>query len=160
VANPLYRQQSSPVLKYWKLDGNVLAPPGDPRFPYIVTTYRLTEHYLTGAMSRWSPWLTELQPEFFVEISPELAAEKGIGNTDWIRVSTPRGSVRGKALVTRRVRPFTIAGRVVHHVGMPFHWGYQGLVVGDAANELTALVGDPNVSIHEAKAFVCNVEKA
>ena len=160
VANPLYPQQSSPVLKYWKLDGNALAAPGDPRFPYIVTTYRLTEHYLSGAMSRWSPWLAELQPEFFIEISPELAAEKGIGNTDRIRVWTPRGSVRGKALVTRRVRPFTIAGRVVHHLGMPFHWGYQGLVVGDAANELTALVGDPNVSIHEAKAFVCNVEKA
>ncbi len=160
VANPLYQQQSSPVLKYWKLDGNVLAAPGDPRFPYIVTTYRLTEHYLSGAMSRWNPWLAELQPEFFIEISPELAAEKGIGNTDRIRVWTPRGSVRGKALVTRRVRPFTIAGRVVHHLGMPFHWGYQGLVVGDAANELTALVGDPNVSIHEAKAFVCNVEKA
>jgi len=160
VTNPLYPQQSSPVLKYWKLDGNALAAPGDPRFPYIVTTYRLTEHYLSGAMSRWSPWLAELQPEFFIEISPELAAEKGIGNTDRIRVWTPRGSVRGKALVTRRVRPFTIAGRVVHHLGMPFHWGYQGLVVGDAANELTALVGDPNVSIHEAKAFVCNVEKA
>ena len=125
-----------------------------------MTTYRLTEHYLSGAMSRWNPWLAELQPEFFIEISPELAAEKGIGNTDRIRVWTPRGSVRGKALVTRRVRPFTIAGRVVHHLGMPFHWGYQGLVVGDAANELTALVGDPNVSIHEAKAFVCNVEKA
>jgi formate dehydrogenase major subunit len=160
VANPIYQQQSSPVLKYWKLDGNALAAPGDPRFPYIVTTYRLTEHYLSGAMSRWNPWLAELQPEFFIEISPELAALKGIGNTDRIRVWTPRGSVQGKALVTRRVRPFTIAGRVVHHLGMPFHWGYQGLVVGDAANELTALVGDPNVSIHEAKAFVCNVEKA
>ena len=96
-----------------------------------MTTYRLTEHYLSGAMSRWIPWLTELQPELFVEISPELAAEKGIGNIDWVRVSTPRGSVRGKALVTRRVRPFTIAGRVVHHVGMPWHWGYQGLVTGD-----------------------------
>src|SRR2546429_6852882 len=160
VANPLYRQQSSPVLKYWKLDGNALAPTADPRFPYIATTYRLTEHYLSGAMSRWNPWLTELQPEFFVEISPELAAEKGIGNTDWITVSTPRGRIRGKALVTRRMRAFTIAGRTVHHVGMPFHWGYQGLVTGDAANELTALVADPNVSIHEGKAFVCSVEKA
>src|SRR5947208_3286112 len=160
VANPLYRQQSSPVLKYWKVDGNALAPTADPRFPYIATTYRLTEHYLSGAMSRWNPWLTELQPEFFVEISPELAAEKGIGNTDWITVSTPRGRIRGKALVTRRMRPFTIDGRTVHHVGMPFHWGYQGLVTGDAANELTALVADPNVSIHEGKAFVCNVEKA
>src|SRR6267142_1817852 len=159
VRNPLYRQQSSPVLKYWKLDGNALAPTADPRFPYIATTYRLTEHYLSGAMSRWNPWLTELQPEFFVEISPELAAEKGIGNTDWISVSTPRGRIRGKALVTRRLRPFTIAGRTVHHVGMPFHWGYQGLVTGDAANELTALVADPNVSIHEGKAFVCNLEK-
>src|SRR5260370_41798837 len=73
VVNPLYRQQSSPVLKYWKLDGNSVAPPGDPRFPYIVTTYRLTEHYLSGAMSRWNPWLPELQPEFFIEISPERA---------------------------------------------------------------------------------------
>ncbi len=160
VANPLYRQQSSPVLKYWKLDGNELAPTADPRFPYVATTYRLTEHYLSGAMSRWNPWLTELQPEFFVEISPELAAEKGIGNTDWITVSTPRGRIRGKALVTRRLRPFTIDGRTVHHVGMPFHWGYQGLITGDAANELTALVADPNVSIHEGKAFVCSVEKA
>jgi formate dehydrogenase major subunit len=159
VRNPLYRQQSSPVLKYWKLAGNELAPTADPRFPYIVTTYRLTEHYLSGAMSRWNPWLTELQPEFFVEISPELAAEKGIGNTDWIAVSTPRGRIRGKALVTRRMRAFTIDGRTVHHVGMPFHWGYQGLITGDAANELTALVADPNVSIHEGKAFVCNVEK-
>jgi len=160
VPNPLYRQQSSPVLKYWKLDGNALAPLGDQRFPHIMTTYRLTEHYLSGAMSRWSPWLTELQPEFFVEISPELAAEKGIGNTDWIAVSTPRGRIRAKALVTRRMRVFTIDGRTVHHVGMPFHWGYQGLSTGDAANELTALVGDPNVSIHEGKAFMCNVEKA
>src|SRR6267142_2372223 len=159
VANPLYRQQSRPVLKYWKIEGNALAPMGDQRFPHIATTYRLTEHYLSGAMSRWNPWLTELQPEFFVEISPELAAEKGIGNTDWIAVSTPRGRIRGKALVTRRLRPFTIDGRTVHQVGMPFHWGYQGLITGDAANELTALVADPNVSIHEGKAFVCNVEK-
>jgi len=161
VGNPLYRQQSSPVLKYWKLDGNAIASVGgDQRFPYIVTTYRLTEHYLSGAMSRWNPWLAELQPEFFVEISPELAAEKGVGNTDWVTVSTPRGHIRGRALVTRRMRAFTIAGRTVHHVGVPFHWGYQGIVTGDAGNELTALVADPNVSIHEGKAFVCNVEKA
>jgi formate dehydrogenase major subunit len=159
VANPLYRQQSSPVLKYWKIEGNALAPVGDHRFPYIATTYRLTEHYLSGAMSRWNPWLTELQPEPFVEISPELALEKKIGNTEWVRVSTPRGSVRVKALVTRRMRAFTIGGQVVHHIGLPFHWGYQGLITGDAGNELTALVAEPNVSIHEAKAFVCNVER-
>lgn len=160
VRNVLYKQQSSPVYKYWKRDDNTLVALGDSRFPIVITTYRLTEHYLAGAMSRFNPWLTELQPELFIEMSPELAAEKHIANLDWVRVSTPRGSVRAKALVTRRLRPFTIDGRVVHHVGMPWHWGYEGVVTGDVVNELTSLVGDPNVSIHEGKAFVCNVEKA
>jgi formate dehydrogenase major subunit len=160
VKNPLYAQQSSPVFKYWKRDDNPLVAVGDPRYPYVITTYRLTEHYLAGAMSRWNPWLSELQPELFIELSPELAGEKRIANLDWVRVTTPRGQVRAKALVTRRVQPFTIDGRVVHHVGMPWHWGYEGVVTGDVVNELTALVGDPNVTIHEGKAFVCNVEKA
>ncbi len=77
VRNPLYRQQSSPVLKYWKRDDNPLAAVADPRFPYVITTYRLTEHYLSGVMSRWNPWLAELMPELFIELSPELASEKG-----------------------------------------------------------------------------------
>jgi formate dehydrogenase major subunit len=160
VQNPLYEQQASPVLKYWKDPGNPLAGVADPKFPYVMTTYRLTEHYLAGAMSRWLPWLSELQPELFVEISPELAQEKGIQNLDWVRVSSPRSHVRAKALVTRRLRPMKIDGKTIHHVGMPWHWGYEGLVTGDIVNELTALVGDPNVSIHEGKAFVCNIEKA
>jgi formate dehydrogenase major subunit len=160
VRNPLYKQQSSPVLKYWNDPGNPLAPVADPKFPYVMTTYRLTEHYLAGAMSRWLPWLAELQPELFVEISPELAQEKGIQNLDWVRVSSPRSHVRAKALVTRRLRPLQVDGRTIHHVGMPWHWGYEGLVTGDIVNELTALVGDPNVTIHEGKAFVCNIEKA
>jgi formate dehydrogenase major subunit len=160
VRNPLYRQQASPVLKYWKRPDNALVEPGDSRFPHVITTYRLTEHYLAGAMSRWNPWLTELQPELFIELSPELAGETGIRNLDWVRISTPRGSIRAKALVTRRLRPFTIDGKVVHQVGMPWHWGYEGVVTGDVVNELTALVGDPNVTIHEGKAFVCRVEKA
>jgi formate dehydrogenase major subunit len=160
VKNPLYPQQASPVLKYWRRPDNPLAPVGDPAFPYVITTYRLTEHYLAGAMSRWNPWLTELQPELFVELSPELAQEKGLRNLDWVRISSPRGQVRAKALVTRRLRPFTIDGRVVHHVGMPWHWGYEGISTGDVVNELTSLVGDPNVTIHEGKAFVCNVERA
>ena len=79
-------------------------------------------------MSRWLPWLTELQPELFVEISPELAQEKGIKNLDWCKISSPRTQIRAKALVTRRMRPFTIDGKVVHQVGMPWHWGYEGLV--------------------------------
>jgi formate dehydrogenase major subunit len=160
VRNPLYKQQSSPVLKYWKRPDNELVAAGDGRFPHVITTYRLTEHYLAGAMSRWNPWLAELQPELFIELSPELAGEKGIKNLDWVRVSTPRAQVRAKALVTRRLRPFTIDGKVVHQVGMPWHWGYEGIVTGDVVNELSALVGDPNVTIHEGKAFVCNVEKA
>ena len=160
VKNALYRQQASPVLKYWKRDDNVLAAVGDPRFPYVITTYRLTEHYLAGAMSRWNPWLTELMPELFIELSPELAAEKGIRNTDWVRISTPRAEIRAKALVTRRMRPFRIGGRVIHQVGMPWHWGWEGVVTGDVVNTLTSMVADPNVSIHEGKAFVCNVEKA
>ena len=160
VRNPVYKQQSSPVFKYWRDPGNPLITAPDPRFPYVLTTYRLTEHYLSGAMSRWLPWLAELQPELFVEISPELAQEKGIQNLDWVRVSSPRAQIRAKALVTRRLRPLQVDGKTVHQVGLPWHWGYEGVVTGDIANELTALVGDPNVTIHEGKAFVCNIDKA
>jgi formate dehydrogenase major subunit len=160
IRNPLYKQQSSPVLKYWQDAANPIAAVGDPKFPYVMTTYRLTEQYLSGAMTRWLPWLAELQPELFVEISPELAQEKGIQNLDWVRVSSPRSHVRAKALVTRRLRPLQVDGKTIHQVGMPWHWGYEGLVTGDIVNELTALVGDPNVTIHEGKAFVCNIEKA
>jgi len=102
-----------PQLKHWPRPGNELAQPGDGRFPYVITTYRLTEHYLAGAMSRWNPWLTELQPELFIEMSPELAQEKRIKNLDWVRISTPRGQIRAKALVTRRLYPLTIDGKLV-----------------------------------------------
>jgi formate dehydrogenase major subunit len=159
IRNPLYRQQSSPVFKYWKRDDNLLAGVADPRFPYVITTYRLTEHYLSGVMSRWNPWLTELMPELFIELSPELASEKGIKNTDWVRISTPRARIRAKALVTRRMRPFRLGDKVVHQVGMPWHWGWEGVSTGDVVNSLSSMVGDPNVTIHEGKAFVCNVEK-
>lgn len=159
VRNPLYKQQSSPVFKHWKHPSNPIAPEADGKFPYVITTYRLTEHYLSGAMSRWLPWLSELQPELFVEISPELAEEKGIANLDWVRISSPRAQIRAKALVTRRMRPLQVDGRTIHQVGMPWHWGWEGLVTGDVVNELSALVGDPNVSIHEGKAFVCNIER-
>jgi formate dehydrogenase major subunit len=160
VKNPLYSQQMSPVLKYWKRAGNELSPVADKRFPHVMTTYRLTEHYLAGAMSRWNPWLAELQPELFVELSPELAREKRIQNLDWVWISSPRGRVRAKALVTGRLRPLMIDGKRIHQVGMPWHWGYEGVVTGDVVNELTSFVADPNVTIHEGKAFVCNVERA
>ncbi len=158
VENPLYKQQDNPV--FIKYPANEPAAVGDPRYPYILSTYRLTEHHLSGTMSRWLPWLAELQPELFIEMSPELATAKGIANTDEVAVSTPRGTIRAKALVTKRIRPFKINGKVIHQVGMPWHWGYKGVAVGDVVNDLSALVGDPNVNIHEAKVFVCNVEKA
>ena len=111
-------------------------------------------------MSRWVPWLAELQPELFIEISPELAREKGIANLDMVRVSSPRATISARALVTGRLRPFMINGQRVHQVGMPWHWGYKGYATGDIVNSLSSLVMDPNVSMHEGKAFVCNVEKA
>ena len=161
VQNPVYpKQQSSPAYIYFDRPDNALAQTADPQYPYALTTYRLTEHYLSGTMSRWLPWLAELQPELFVEISPELASEKGISNLDFVRVSTPRAQVSARALVTGRLRPFTINGQRVHQVGMPWHWGYKGVATGDIVNSLSPLVMDPNVSMHEGKAFVCNVEKA
>ncbi len=161
VLNPLYpKVQSSPVYRHFPRDDNQLAAPGDPKYPFAITTYRLTEHYLSGVMSRYLPWLAELQPELFIEISPELAKERNISNLDMVRVSTPRAEIKARALVTGRMRPFMINGQRVHQVGMPWHWGYKGVSQGEIVNSLSALVMDPNVSMHEGKAFVCNVEKA
>jgi formate dehydrogenase major subunit len=159
VKNVLYPQQNNPVALVWKVPGNPYAPAGSPEYPHVLSTYRLTEHHLSGTMSRWLPWLAELQPELFCEISPEHAAEIGIGNTDWVEIVTPRAAIRAKALVTRRIRPYRLKDKTVHHVGLPWHWGYKGLTRGDVVNNLSALVGDPNVSIHEAKVFVCDVRK-
>jgi formate dehydrogenase major subunit len=159
IENPVYKQQGNPVAKVWEPPER-LSPVGSADYPHILSTYRLTEHHLSGSMSRWLPWLAELQPELFAEISPEHAEELGVRNTDPIKISTPRGTITAKALVTRRVRPYTVSGKKIHHVGMPWHWGYKGIAVGDVVNNLSAMVGDPNVSIHEAKVFVCNVTKA
>ena len=161
VHNLLYpKQDGSPVAKIWKRDDNKIAAIGDKAFPHVITTYRLTEHHLSGVMTRWLPWLAELQPELFIEMSPELAQEKGIKSLDFVKISTLRGTIKAKALVTKRLQPLTIDGQKIHVVGMPWHWGYMGLSTGDIVNTLTPMVGDPNVSIHEGKAFVCNVEKA
>jgi formate dehydrogenase major subunit len=157
--NALYRQAASPVAKYWPRKGNRLARPRDPEYPYAITTYRLTEHHTAGGMSRWVPWLAELQPTFFAEISPSLAATVGVKNGDWIVVSTARNQVEARALVTERMQPVKMGKHRVETIGLPYHWGYSGIVKGDAANDLASLVGDPNVSIEESKAFTCNVRK-
>lgn len=133
----------------------------DPsRYPIVATTFRVSEHWQSGAMTRNLPWLVEMQPEMFVEMSPELAEEKGIQNGDKVIVESIRGSIEAVALVTRRLRPFHLNGRIVHQIAMPWHWGYRGLTVGGSANELTPPVGDANTMIPETKAFLCEVRKA
>ena len=159
VTNALYPDvQVNPVLKQWLRRDNPYHDVGDDRYPFVLTTYRVTEHHLSGAMTRWSPWLAELQPELFCEISPELAVERCIRNREWVTISTARGEIEARALVTGRMKPFKLGPKqFVHQIGVPMHFGYQGEVTGDAANVLPPLVADPNVSIHEAKAFTCNI---
>jgi formate dehydrogenase major subunit len=126
-------------------------------FPYVATTYRLTEHHTAGGMSRTLPYLSELQPEFFCEVSPELAAERGLEHKGWATIITARTAVEARVLVTSRMRTLTVAGRQLHQVGLPYHWGPNGLVTGDSANELASLVLDPNVHIQEVKAMACDI---
>ncbi len=151
--------QSNPALTFGKAES---VKPGDPKkYPIVCTTYRLTEHWQTGGMTRNIPWLAEAMPKMFIEISEELAKEKGIGNGDQVRVFNNRGSIEMLAMVTPRFKPFTIDGKTVHQVGMPWHWGYSsGYSTGPIANDLTPNVGDANTSIPEYKAYLVNVEKA
>jgi formate dehydrogenase major subunit len=135
----------------------VYSATGDPRYPLIATTYRLTEHHTAGGMSRNLPWLAELQPEMFVEIDPQLAADRGIEDGGWLTVMTARAEIEARAVVTERIRPLHVDGRVIHQVGLPYHWGYGGPDRGDIANDLGVISGDPNVSIQESKAFSCDV---
>jgi formate dehydrogenase major subunit len=161
IVNPLYEQQANPpAQKKDRPDNPYAKPSGDPRFPHVLTTYRLTEHHTAGGMSRTVSHLAELQPELFTEVSPELAEEIGLRHGDWATISTPRARVRARVLVTRRMRPLWIDGRRVHQVGLPYHWGYKGIVKGDIANDLLAISEEPNVRIMETKALVCNVEPA
>ena len=130
---------------------------GDGRYPYVFTTYRLTEHHTAGGMSRTLPHLSELQPEFFCEVSPALAAERGLENGGWATILTARAVVEARVLVTQRIPPLRVDGRVVHQVGLPYHWGPVGYVTGDAANDLLGVAMDPNVFIGEYKAATCDV---
>ena len=160
VPNLLYpRQQVNPTVERYDVPMNEKDPPLDPEYPIIGTTYRLTEHYLSGPMSRFDSWLNELQPEMFVELSPELAAERGIEHGGWLVVWNRRAAIEARAMVTRRIFPLRMNGRILHQIGLPFHWGFAGETVGAIANDLTSILADPNVSMHEAKAFTCNVRR-
>ncbi len=158
VHNPIYGgRDRNPAAKTWHVEGNPYNGVANPEFPYVLTTYRLTEHHTGGGMTRWNTWLAELQPGAFVEISPELAAEKGVEHGGWVTLRTARGEAEARVLVTRRLRPLRIDGRVVHQVGFPWHFGYGGIARGASANDLVALVGEPNVTIHEGKTLTCDL---
>ena len=130
---------------------------GSALFPYAITRCRLTEHHTAGGMSRFLPYLAELQPEFFCEVSPALAAERGLVNGGWATIRTARAQIEARVLVTDRIAPLRVQGRIVHQIGLPFHWGYRGLSTGDSANELLSVVLDANVHIQEAKAATCDI---
>jgi len=158
VENLLYRQQCNPRRLEWHVGRNAYHRAfADPRFPYVLTTYRLTEHHTAGGMSRWLSWLSELMPEMFCEVSPELAAERGLLHGGWATVRTARGDLECRVLVTRRLSPLRVQGRTLHQIGLPYHWGYTGRVQGDSTNDLLAFVADPNVHIQESKALTADI---
>ncbi len=154
VSNPVRQVISHPL-------SPLNHPPNRPQvsdvFPYLVTTYRLTEHHTAGGMSRSVGYLAELQPEFFCEVSPELAAERRLVHGDWATMVSARAVIEARVMVTERVRPLRVRGRIVHTVGLPYHWGSNGLSRGDSANDLFHLSLDPNVHIQEVKAATCDI---
>jgi formate dehydrogenase major subunit len=169
VRNALSSVQHNPIIKIWEAGkgepiGDNVGEPGE--FPIVATTFRVTSQWQAGAMSRNLPWLAELQPEMFVEISPELAEEKRIANGDRVIVRSARGEISAVAIVTRRYRPLWLwdasAGtfRTVHHIGMPWHYGWLGVATGNVANDITPHVGDGNTMIPEYKAFLVDIRRA
>jgi formate dehydrogenase major subunit len=163
VQNPLYpRQEHNPVRQVIRHPDTRYQPsgkePGSDVFPYVATTYRLTEHHTAGGMSRWLPYLSELQPEFFCEVSPELAAERGLEHMGWATIVSARNAIEARVMVTRRMSSLTIQGRRLHQIGLPYHWGPNGISTGDAANELAHFSLDPNVHIQEVKALAVDIQ--
>jgi formate dehydrogenase major subunit len=159
VRNRFYSQQENPATKKWERDDNPYHGAGDERYPYIVTTFRLTEHHTAGTPTRSVHTTAELQPEGFAEISPRLAHEKSIENLDWIVISTARGEIETRALITERIPTLNSNGKAIEQIGLPWHFGWEGYATGDIANVLAAIVGEPNTTIHEAKAFTANMRK-
>ena len=160
-SNLLYPQQRNPVRQSFSREYNRYHPnpsqAGSGVFPYVLTTYRLTEHHTAAGMSRWVSYLSELQPEMFCEVSPELASERQLEHLGWATIVTARGVIEARVLVTERITPLLVQGRTLHQIGLPYHWGSNGYVRGDAANELSAIVLDPNVHIQEVKAMTGDI---
>ena len=158
--HPFSKQLSSPVYKFHTSDMDKLAKAADPDYPIVLTTYSLTEHWCGGGETRNVPNLLEAEPQLYVEMSHELAKEKGIANGDGVILESARGSVEAIAMVTVRIRPFTVMGKTVHLVGMPFAYGWTTPKCGDATNRLTLAACDPNTTIPEVKACCVNIRKA
>jgi formate dehydrogenase major subunit len=156
VRNLLYGQQSNPARQRIDRPENPLNPSLSEVFPYVFTSYRLTEHHTAGGMSRGLPYLSELQPEMFCEVSPRLAAERGLTNGGWATIITSRTAIEARVLVTERMRSLRIADRVIEQVGLPYHWGSSGLSTGDSSNELVNVTPDPNVHI-QGKVGTCDI---
>ncbi len=157
VRNALYAEQGNPAAKHYESPVNVANPDQSEVFPFVFTTYRLTEHHTAGGMSRTLPYLSELQPAFFCEVSAELAAMRGLDHLGWATIVTARAAIEARVLVTERMRPLRIADRVVHQVGLPYHWGGTGLTTGDSANDLVSVTVDPNVNIQD-KVGTCDIQ--
>ena len=163
VGNSVYSVQNPPTQVEFSRGDNLLKPvagtPGAEVYPFAFTTYRLTEHHTAGGMSRWLPFLSELQPEMFAEISPELAELRGLENGGWATIVSPRAAIEVRVLVTERVRPVVANGTTVHQIGLPYHWGVGGdaIVTGDSVNDLLGLTLDPNVYIQDAKTGACDI---
>ena len=164
--NLMSPQMVNPAVKRWETDGVPeldLRASCDPRFPFVCSTYRVSEHWQTGVMTRWTPWLLEMQPEMFVEMSHELAQLKEIQNGERVTVTSARGEVQAVAIVTLRIKPLTIDGGTIHQVGVPWHYGWRypdpKFKELRSANLLTPNIGDPNTMIPESKAFMVNVVK-
>jgi len=156
--NPLHpKVVSNPAARVFKDDWEMFGT--SKEFPYAATTYRLTEHF--HFWTKHTRLSSIVQPEQFVEIGEELAREKGIKAGDRVKVSSHRGFIKAVAVVTKRIKPLQVNGKTVHHVGIPFHWGFKGLAKkGFLANTLTPFVGDANSQTPEFKSFLVNIEKA
>ena len=160
--NALYVQQGNPTRRVYGREDNP-SNPSPPElhgevFPFVFTTSRLTEHHTAGGMSRQLPYLSELQPGLFVEVSRELASMRGLTHMDWAHVITSRTAVEARVFVTDRLRPLRVEDHVVHQIWMPYHWGNKGLIEGDVVNDLFGVVADPNVFIQESKVATCDIQ--
>ena len=160
ASHPFSSQLTSPCFKFHKSEFDKFAAPADPCYPIVLTTYSMTEHWCGGGETRNVPNLLEAEPQLYVEMSQELAREKGIKNGDGVIIESARGKVEAIAMVTIRLRPFTIMGKTVHLIGMPFAYGWTTPGCGDSTNRLTVTAYDPNTTIPETKACCVNIRKA